>query len=90
MKKFIYTAAEAEQAVKEYRDKFVHSRTMRNVFNIIRAESKKGRKNHNFYFDSWIVSQCVFNELEKLGYRLSLSDTKDDGIVQHILWVSWV
>ena len=90
MKKFIYTAAEAKQAVENYQDNFIHSRTMRNVFKIIQAESKKGNKNHNFYFDSWGISRYVYNELDKLGYRLELSDTKEKyGIVQHILWVSW-
>lgn len=85
MKKFIYTAAEAEQAVKECRNNFVHSRTMRNIFRIIRAESKKGYKNHTFNFDSRYDAYNVFDELEKLGYKLSLSDPAKD----ITLWVSW-
>lgn len=85
MKKFIYTATEAEQAVKKYRENFVRSRTMRNVFKIIRAESKRGYKNHTFHFDSRYDAYDVYNELEKLGYKLSLSDPVKDVT----LWVSW-
>ena len=74
MKKFIYTAEEGARAVKKYQENFIHSRIMRNVFKIIRAESKKGLKNHLFYFDSLGEAYDVFKELEKLNYKLHLYD----------------